>query len=123
MADVIVVDERAKAAELRHQHVQRWAHARLVELADELGWLGIRSTVDWGGVSWGPCILIETRRGPEIVWCLPVAVRVEDGRPVYRWRYAWGQFRRSCSPYSYPATDAARAAVKIASFAERGMGS
>lgn len=114
----LIVEERVKAAERRRQRVELWAHGRLVELAGELPRLGVAARVDWGQTAWEPCVHIDTGQGREVVWCRPVAVRAEDGRPVYRMRFCWSDDPRLIHSCTYPASDVPRAARAVAEFVQ-----
>lgn len=113
----LVISDRVKAAERRRQRVERWAHGRLVELADELRGLGVDATVDWGRTAWEPCLHLDRACGRERVWCRPVAVRADGDRAVYRWRFCWNDDPRLIGSCTYPASDVPRAARRIAALA------
>lgn len=111
------MDERAKARERLRQRLERWCHERLGALGEELVHRGIAAETDWGQVAWEPCLVVEVPWPPgrQTIWCRPVAVRVEDGRAVYRWRFVWGDHDvDGLQAITYPASDIARAARMFA---------
>ncbi|MQA87969.1 MAG: hypothetical protein GEV03_25920 [Streptosporangiales bacterium] len=117
------MDERAKARERLRQHLERWCNERLQALGDELARNGIPARTNWGGMSWEPCLVVQVPWSPgeQTVWCRAVAVRVEQGKPVYRWRFVWGDHDvDGLQAITYPASDIVRAARMFANLIEEG---
>lgn len=117
------MDEHAKARERLRQHLERWCHERLQSLGGELAGHGVVATTNWGRMSWEPCLIVEVPwpPGEQTVWCRAVAVRVEHGRPVYRWRFVWGDHDvDGLRAITYPASDIVRAARMFAALIEEG---
>ena len=111
------MDERAKARERRRQQLERWCHERLQALGDDLAGHHIAAKTDWGRMAWEPCLVVEVPWPPreQTIWCRPVAVRVENGRAVYRWRFVWGDHDvDGLRAITYPASDTVRAARMFA---------
>lgn len=107
------MDETTKARERLRQHLERWCHERLAALGESLTLHGVPARTDWGRVAWEPCLVVEVPWSPgeQTIWCRPVAVRVERGKAVYRWRFVWGNHDvDGMRAVTYPVSDVVRAA-------------
>lgn len=111
------MDEQAKARERLRQRLERWSHDRLRALGESLRCYGVVAVADWGRLSWEPCLVVDVPwpPGQQTIWCRPVAVRVEDGRAVYRWRFVWGNHDvDGLRAITYPVSDVFCAAAFFA---------
>lgn len=117
------MDEQAKARERLRQRLEHWCHERLRDLGDDLAQRGVTAKTDWGRVAWEPCLVVEVPwpPGEQTIWCRPVAVRVENGRAVYRWRFVWGDHDvDGLRAITYPVSDIVRAARMFAALIAEG---